>query len=94
MLPIAVVVILGGSVGILRLYEYIKLRRIRSLTCPDCGSRFDVSSLTAVKYWMEKGSRTRSGFYLRCARCGVEHHFTDDYRALGPVAQKHEETTG
>mgnify|MGYP000921944107 CR=1 FL=1 len=86
--------VLFAVVGIVWLVGYWKLRRIRTLRCPDCDSLFVVASLTTIRRWMdfdfERGSTQRSGFYLHCDRCRTDYRFADDYHLLGRAEQKAE----
>jgi len=91
-LSAVIIAILFAGVGILYLISYLKLRRMRALTCPDCHLPFVITSLTAVRRWIdfdiEQGSAKGSGFYLHCDHCGADYRFDDDRLLLGRVEQK------
>jgi hypothetical protein len=84
--------LLAAGLGCLKLFEYRKLKRMRALNCPNCHSPFAVTSLSAVKRWMdfdiESGSKKASGFYLHCDRCAADYRFLEDCRLLGRAEQK------
>ena len=88
--------ILFAGVGVVWLLGHLKLRRIRTLTCPDCHTPFAVASLASVRRWMEfdaeRGKVKASGFYLRCTQCSADYRFLDDLRPLGRAEQKAETT--
>lgn len=93
-LAAVIIGLLFAGVGVVWLIGYLKLRRIRALTCPECHTPFVVASLTSVRRWMEfdteRGSAKASGFYLHCARCSADYRFTDDLQPLGRAVQKSE----
>jgi uncharacterized protein YbaR (Trm112 family) len=83
--------VIFAGVGAVRLFGYLKLRRMRMLTCPCCQRPFAVASLASVRRWMdldiERGSTKASGFYLHCTHCAVDYRFTDGFQGLGVVEQ-------
>ena len=78
-----ILAVLFGIVGIVRLAEYVKLKRMRALCCPECHERFSVPSLTSVRYWMGRDGAAGSGFYLHCEHCAADYRFADNYELVG-----------
>ncbi len=68
---------------VLRLLDYLALKRMRSLTCPQCGEHFGVVGLKGTKRWMIHGfdgqkSSVQHGFTLECKHCLKEFRFNDN----------------
>ena len=93
------IAVIGAVIlGALKAADYLKLRRMRALTCPRCHAPFNVPSTVSVKRWMEftpdaQRPQTRTGFTLHCSRCSADYRFTDDCHLLDPTGDSSREAT-
>ncbi len=81
----ALMLILAGGLGALKLFERRKLKRLRGLACPECVDPFVVPAIPGER-WAEvdiETTRVTDGFYLSCEKCGVTFRDNDQYEFLG-----------